>query len=473
MSSPIHTPASSDRSLATTLFFETFSLLVVTVLLMGVSGFFLARHALELGTISGLQSAVYARENILESTISRQRTQVAILGRDPVLTHLQSVTGLVGFQALLRVDAHGVVRRLAGTGSDSIDRTVLTHLADTEHTIFLPIFREIGWASYLIASPSFDVQGHPQGALVALFSPRELMARLFATEYVGQSAEVLLAMHQGDGFTVLHADSFGNGVPVRMGGNHEAALMQHSFAGEQGVKRTEDYAGISVLSAYRTLPSIGWTVIVQVDASEVTSPILRLAMNLVGIGLLLVCLLSLSTFFLSRRITDPLQELARKLHALEVHHWHFTQTIFTGDELEIVDRAADDLTRRLRDSYDHLEEIVHERTKALLERNARDIAILENIEYGLLMTDEKGRIVYMNRAGEILTRRTSAFALCCEIVINRKPVVFLAKNSACSFSRCGLSRLKTKVLSVACSAIQSKSSRFALSTPSAPPNFSR
>ncbi len=401
-------PRVAHRSLGTALFFEAFSLLAITVILMGIAAFFLAKHELRVHMISGLQSAVYARENVLEMTIARERAQVSILAHDPSLTRLPSITHLIGFQELRRIDLHQRETSLTGQSRTIIlPPSVLRDSARADHTTFQPIFSDLGWILYVLTAPELNVKGERVGTLLAIFDPKELMARLFETEFVGSSAEVLLATVQDNNLTILHADGQGHAVPIRTENEKQTRLIERALRGEQGVEETTDYAGIPVLSAYRTMPSIGWTVIINMDAYELTAPILRLAMDLVGIGLMLVCLLSLSMFFLATRIIGPLEELVRKLNGLETHRWRFRRSIFTGNELESVDSAAADLTRRLRESYDHLEDIVRSRTQALYEQNAQDAAILENVEYGLLMTNEHGCIVYMNHAGELLTGRTS------------------------------------------------------------------
>lgn len=391
-------------SLQTTLFFEAFSLLAVTVLLMGLTTFFLARHELMARTISGLESAAYARENMLESTISEQRRQLSILAKDPTLLRLPSITGLVGFRSLFVIDNNGQRTFLAGEKNTvSIDALMLQKILETPYTSFLPIVDTLGWNSSLITAPRMDTNGVRTGTYIAVFDTKNIVSRLFETATMDASSEVLLATIQDGTLTVLHTDEQGGAVPIQTSSENQSLLVQRALAVKQGTEETIDYAGIPVLSVYRTMPSIGWTVIVQMDRAVSVQPILRLAINVVGIGLMLICLLSLSMFALSKRITEPLTALVRKLNGLETVHWHFERSIFTGNELESVDSAAQELTGRLRESYDHLEGLVEKRTEALRKENARNTAILENIEDGLLMTNKRGDVVFANRAAELLT----------------------------------------------------------------------
>jgi PAS domain S-box-containing protein len=405
--------APSTSSLRTRLFLETIALLSITVVLVGVVAFFLARHELVTRSFQNLRSAVFSREDVLTETIDRQRSQLSILATDPTLTHLPSVTGLVGFQSLTRVypDAHDEL--LAGRQSTDLpDLSVLLHDRPGRGTTFHPIIGSHGWHTYVLIAPQRDGT-----FLAAVFDTSELLARLFASDEAGSSADVLLAFQNGEHLTVLHSDERGGAVPIDIDGSIQGEWIRRSLLSEekQGTVTTTDYAGIDVLAAYRIVPSLGWMLVMQTDAAAIVSSILRLALRLIGIGLVCISLLSLSTFFLARRITQPLDDLARKLRGLETRHWMFHRSVFTGDELEVVDAAADDLTKRLRQSYDHLEDLVQERTQALRERSAEATAILENVEYGLLMTDEKGYILYVNRAAELLTGRSAKDLQRCDV----------------------------------------------------------
>ncbi len=393
-----------NRSLRTTLFFEAFSLLTITVILTAVIAFVLAGKELRTRTVAELQSAVHARDNFLETTIARQREQIGILAHDPSLTSLSSVTNLIGFRQLIKIDTNG--NRIPVTGSMDVSDSEETWswvITETAASGFHPLFTDKGWSAYAVTSPQVDKRGVRTGTLVALFDPTDVMTNIFATDFLGQSTEVLLATSHAGMRTILHTDGKGGAVPVDAGIDREDSLIQKTLRDQEGVTSGISYNGIPVLAAYRTMPSLGWMIIVQMDEHEITAPIVRLALNLIGIGLMLVCLLSLSVFMLAKRIVSPLEELAGKLNGLETRHWRFRRSIFTGNELEIVDRAATDLTGRLRQTYDHLEDLVRVRTRELEKKYAEDEAILENVEYGLLMTDDNGLVVYVNRAAELLT----------------------------------------------------------------------
>lgn len=399
-SSPAHRRV-RRLSLRTTLFFETFSLMILTVLCVAVATFFLALHELNIRVNSQLQTIVENKAAILETTVFRQREQVSALGQDPDLRLLGTLTTLVGFEELLRIGTDGSIVTMAGQAA-GIDPDVISSLGKIDGTVFRPILGESGWTRYVIASPQ-RADAVRTGTLVAVFDASNLVSRLLHADEAGKTAEVLLGATMEDGEVVLRFDETAEqAVPLRGTDGNLTGINQALRTGD-GVVDTVDYAGIRVLAAFRAIPTLGWAVIAKIDRYEATAPVLRLAVRIGGIGAMVVVFLSLSTFFLTRRIIGPLEELVRKLDGLEARRWKFGRTISTGDEIETVDIAAADLTQRLRAAHEHLEDIVRMRTEQLRHEHARDQAILQSMDDGLVVTDAAGKVTYMNRLATVLT----------------------------------------------------------------------
>lgn len=400
------TPARSapHASLRTSLFLQVFALLAFTAIASAVVAFFLAERELTLRAVQQLRATAHTKETLFEMTISKQHQQLSILARDPELGGLSAIQNLVGFQELVHVDNEGQKTVLASAvKNETIPDEIVTRAVSGKTGPFLPIMTDQGWKSYVIMSPEID-DGKRMGTYLASFDSAALAAGLLSVDYQGTTAEVVLASTEGDDVMLIHLDPLsGRAVQIYTEVPDAMPVIMKALEGEEGVAETEDYAGIRVLAAYRSLPLIGWAVMAKVDRYEVLTPILRLAMNLAGIGLMLVTLLSLSIFFLARRIVGPLEELTKKLNGLEARKWKFSRSIFTGNELEVVDCAADDLTKRLRTAHDHLESIVQERTEELRKQLAENSATLESMDQGLLVTNAEGTVTYVNHEAEVLT----------------------------------------------------------------------
>jgi len=354
---------------------------------------------------SQLQSIAIEKSNLLESTIARQREQLSLIGHQTSSEALKQLSDIVGFKKLLHISPHETLESIEAKNVN-IHPKILQAISQSNSTIFRPIITEKGWTQYIIASPLIQDGIHKE-TIIAIFDATTLANRVLHAEYVGRSTEILLLAAKENEETALRFDPVsGKAVPLHDDHNQ---LSIKELVGNEGVISTTDYAGIAVYEAYKSVPSLGWAVIVKIDQYEVTAPIVKLALELAVIGLTIVLCLSLSIFVLAKRITCPLEELTKKLHGLGARHWRFTKTISTGDEIEVVDIAAEDLTKRLRASYEHLESIVRERTEALRKEHAEDQAVLQSMEDGLIVTDNKGIITYMNPPASILTEQKDFF----------------------------------------------------------------
>lgn len=385
-------------SLRTALFRETLLLLSITVIVVTVAAFILSSHEMRSHVQSQLQSIAIEKSNLLESTIARQREQISLIGHQTSSGALEELSEIVGFKKLLRISPNETLESIA-TKNVNIDPKILQKISQSNSTVFRPIMSDNGWTQYIIASP-FVKDGIHKETLIAIFDATTLASRVLQAEYVGRSTEILLLAGKENEETALRFDHVsGKAVPLHDDHNQ---LSAKALVGNEGVISTTDYAGIAVYEAYKSVPSLGWAVMVKIDQYEVTAPIVKLAVELAMIGLTIVLFLSLSIFVLAKRITSPLEELTKKLHGLGARHWQFTKTISTGDEIEVVDGAAEDLTKRLRASYEHLESIVRERTEALRKEHAEDQAVLQSMEDGLIVTDDKGIVTYMNPPASML-----------------------------------------------------------------------
>ncbi len=129
--------------------------------------------------------------------------------------------------------------------------------------------------------------------------------------------------------------------------------------------------------------------------------------NIVGFTILIVTALLVAFAFLlsvlvSRQITHGIRELSAKALDIRTDRWIYPRTVQSGDEIESLDRIVANLTERLRVAYRGLEHRMQVTAEGLQRESALDSAILESIEYGVLVTDDKGVITEANPAAERL-----------------------------------------------------------------------
>jgi two-component system NtrC family sensor kinase len=132
-----------------------------------------------------------------------------------------------------------------------------------------------------------------------------------------------------------------------------------------------DINGRQVLTARAVIDPPGWSVFVEQPLEEAFAPLYVL---LARIGMVLVGGLVVSVFaslLLARRMTSPIRELqagAARIGAGALDH---RIDVRTGDELEALGNAFNQMTAHLSDSYSTLEGKVEERTRDLAEALTR------------------------------------------------------------------------------------------------------
>ena len=125
--------------------------------------------------------------------------------------------------------------------------------------------------------------------------------------------------------------------------------------------------GKPVLSSYAPVPDVGWAVVVEEPLDVALSHLVELqryAFLLVGIGLLMGATI---IFWVSRRITEPIQELREGVESIRHGNLDHRASIKTGDEIEELAEEFNKMTEALQNSYATLEQKVEQRTK---ERSA-------------------------------------------------------------------------------------------------------
>jgi HAMP domain-containing protein len=145
----------------------------------------------------------------------------------------------------------------------------------------------------------------------------------------------------------------------------------------EGAPIARNLKGEAVLTAHARMPTLNWTVFVELPVAEAFAPLYA---SILRIGLLLLAGLVLSVMvcvYLARRMVTPiraLQEGAQKIGAGELDQ---RIEVKTGDELESLADQFNDMTARLRESYAGLERKVEERTRELSKSLEQQTATAE------------------------------------------------------------------------------------------------
>ena len=153
-----------------------------------------------------------------------------------------------------------------------------------------------------------------------------------------------------------------------------------------------------IIALHDAVPGFSWEAVERVLAAQGVSDDGMLLWFIVTIdGLMLVCALLLAVL-LARGLTRPVESLADAVRGMRPSRWLFQSAVGTGDEIEELESRIGDMALRLRHSYGALEGLVKERTAELQRQYALDRAILQNVDYGVVMVDAEGVIQMMNPA---------------------------------------------------------------------------
>jgi signal transduction histidine kinase len=148
-------------------------------------------------------------------------------------------------------------------------------------------------------------------------------------------------------------------------------------AGAERVTIARNLQGGEVLSAYATIPSLGWHVFVEQPIEEAFAPLYE---SVKRTGLLLLAGLVLSvvaSLIVARRMITPIRAVQDGAERIGAGNLDQAIEVHTGDELETLANQFNTMAARLKDSYAGLERKVEARTRELTETLEQQTATSE------------------------------------------------------------------------------------------------
>ncbi len=166
-----------------------------------------------------------------------------------------------------------------------------------------------------------------------------------------------------------------------------------ALGGREDEQIFSDYRNVPVLSSYRPLniQGLDWVIMSEMDESEAFAPVYALRKNIILFLSIMMALIIISSFFISRAITSPVKNLT--VHAMQLAKGNLDVEIdvYRKDEIGILSvsfrkmqASVKHLISELKDLNAGLENKVIERTKELQEQK-------ELVEVQKEMVEEKNK----------------------------------------------------------------------------------
>lgn len=233
---------------------------------------------------------------------------------------LHQVLGLIlwdqqMFEELMIIDETGVV--LASTFDKHEGKTAkgIEYFENGLKTTFLQtIFLSpiTGQLTMVISTPIRD----PNRTIIGVLAARLNLTRFFRliNDMTGLDAtgEIVVGRRRGDEVLFMaptrHDAQAALQRTVKLGAEY-GRPVQEAARGLEGMGRHEDYRGVDVLSAWLSVPSLRWGLVVKIDYAEAMRDVHAVYRQFVLVSLALLVVVIVAALVVSRELVRPLREL--------------------------------------------------------------------------------------------------------------------------------------------------------------------
>lgn len=252
-------------------------------------------------------------------------------------------------------------------------------LLQTNQTLFAPYAPSKGRKASFLVAPVLH-EGIPIGAVALQFNWDKLESIVTDRTGLGLTGETVLA--QRDGEYVLFTSplrhiqnaTFQHRAPF----DTAAAPIKQALAGQSGYSaNTYDYAGHSVIAAWRYLPALQWGMVVKIDCEEAFA-LLNHIKHVALVGLLvLTTLTSLLALLFVRSLTVPLRSLISASRQMAQRNFQVKAKMAGPRELRELATSFNQMNADLAELYEGLKIKIHERDVEIEARKNVEAALIE------------------------------------------------------------------------------------------------
>ncbi|MCA9391674.1 PAS domain S-box protein [candidate division WWE3 bacterium] len=263
---------------------------------------------------------------------------------------------------------------------------------------------------------------------------------------LGSTGEILLSAFDEEGNAVfLNKPRFPSVTPIPqlIPGNATAApVIQTLNNTPLQLTDSVDYRGKNVFLVTRHVDILDWALVVKIDKNEALAPVTQQTGVLFGLAVLAVAIFYTVSYFISREISRPIEELKKGIKVVQSGNFNYQVGTTARDEIGELSRAFDRMTLTLKETYELIDLKVSQQTKEIRsqkddleeqhqtlvkaleevqkekihsEKLADDLQkfrlAVENTSDQIVISDADGIVIYANEAMERLTGYSRGEAL--------------------------------------------------------------
>lgn len=325
----------------------------------------------------------------------------------PILVDARKST--VGFRAISIANLNGIV--IASTDPSQLDRNVAQ---DSTFKAGLN-GRHLGEPALVdgvhvatLSERARNNAGELVGVVLVEFDATPLFEILSNTLGLGASGEFLIGTRDGQNVRYLFDEKRDtsrsktlNDLPAMaaaIGGATRSEVLEYD-----GVESIVHYRPIE----YQPLDFRPWGLLAKIDLSEAYVPLDEYRRALLWIQSCLFVVGLAGSFWLSRRLTRPIVALTETAMAVTAGDLAAQVTVTTDDEIGVLSRTFNAMTRQLQMSYATLEEQVARRTSELRDEIARREEIQQELQQNAeriqrIIDTANDAFITMDSAGKII-----------------------------------------------------------------------
>lgn len=166
----------------------------------------------------------------------------------------------------------------------------------------------------------------------------------------------------------------------------------------------QDYRGVDIFGVSHCQKDLGFVLITEVNESVVLEPIYELQQKIMIIGGAIMVAASITTFILSRRLSQPIQKLRKATNEISKGNFDVQTNIQTNDEIGELSSSFDSMTKTIKETISAItkrENIIRQQEHILMKYSEETknccvclVDIVGSITIKESLSDEQARKYY-------------------------------------------------------------------------------